>query len=62
LPLILKFAYDKISNVRLNTVIVLKKLSKIINSKENLKDIQSRLDDLKTDNDMDVLNALVDNQ
>ena len=62
MPLILKFSNDKISNVRINTVLVLKKLSKIIKSKENLKDIQSRLDDLKTDNDMDVLNALVDNQ
>ena len=60
--MILKFSNDKISNVRLNTVLVLKKLGKVIKSKDILKEIQSSLDHLKNDQDTDVFNAIVDNE
>jgi hypothetical protein len=59
-PIILKFAKDKISNVRLNTALVLKKIIKIIKSKDVVKEIQTALDELKKDQDVDVTNAIID--
>lgn len=59
-PLLLKLSKDKISNVRMNTAIVLKKISKISKNKEVVKEIYSCLEELKRDTDPDVINALND--
>lgn len=57
LQIVLKLSKDKVSNVRMNSAILLKKISKINKSKEILK----CLDDLNNDNDDDVVYAIMDN-
>jgi hypothetical protein len=56
-----KFSKDKISNVRMNVAILLKKMVKLVKSKDTLKEIQAHIEELKRDTDMDVVNAIHDN-
>jgi hypothetical protein len=56
----LKLSKDKISNVRLNTAMVLQKVMKVIKSKDILKEIQTVLEELKKDQDVDVVNVIID--
>ena len=60
-PYILRLSRDKIGNVRMNCVIILKKMSKISKNRDILKDISSSLDELKRDRDVEVLYAITDN-
>jgi serine/threonine-protein phosphatase 2A regulatory subunit A len=60
-PLVIKSSKDKISNVRMNAAVVLKKLLKIVRSREVLREVQSCCEELKRDIDVDVQNALIDN-
>ena len=59
-PYILKLSRDKIPNIRMNCVIILKKMSKFSKNRETLKDISSSLDELKRDRDIEVVNAIND--
>ena len=59
-PLIVKLAKYKISNVRMNAAFIIKKIYKILNSKELIKEIQMIIEDLRKDSDIDVINALND--
>lgn len=61
LSFILKLSKDKISNVRMNSCFLLKKLSGISRSRDTLHEIKSALEDLRRDPDSDVLNILNDN-
>ena len=60
-PYILRLSRDKIGNVRMNCVIILKKMSKISKNRDILKDISATLDELKRDRDVEVLYAITDN-
>jgi hypothetical protein len=61
LSLLLKLTKDKISNVRMNTAIILKKLVNITSNREVLSEINNCLEELKKDNDQDVINAINQN-
>ena len=58
---ILRLSRDKIANVRMNCVIILKKMNKISKNRDILKDISSTLDELKRDRDVEVIYAITDN-
>ena len=58
---ILRLSRDKIANVRMNCVIILKKMNKISKNRDILKDISATLDELKRDRDVEVLYAITDN-
>jgi hypothetical protein len=45
----------------MNSAIVLKKMLKLVKSREVLREVQTSCDDLKRDTDIDVVNALNDN-
>ena len=60
-PYILKLSRDKIPNIRMNCVIILKKMSKISKNRDILKDISSTLEELKRDRDIEVIYAITDN-
>ncbi len=60
-PYILRLSRDKIGNVRMNCVIILKKMSKVSKNRDILKDISATLDELKRDRDVEVLYAITDN-
>ncbi len=59
-PYLLKLSRDKIPNIRMNCVIILKKMNKVSKNRETLKDISSSLDELKRDRDIEVVNAISD--
>jgi len=46
----------------MNTAIVLQKMAKVIKSKEISKEIQTTLEELKKDQDVDVVNIISDGQ
>jgi hypothetical protein len=60
-PYVMRLSKDKIANIRMNCVIILKKMSKISKNRDILKDISQLLDELKRDRDIDVLYAISDN-
>ena len=57
----MKLGKDKVSNVRMNAAIALKKMLKNIKSKEVIKEVQNAIEEMKRDQDADVVNALNDN-
>jgi len=60
--MILKVCKDKVSNVRMNTAIVIQKMTKVLKYKEILKEIKITLEELKKDKDVDVVNIISDGQ
>jgi hypothetical protein len=60
LPVIHKLSKDSISNIRMNAAVVLKKLSTMTKTKEVISEVNSLLDELKKDTDIDVQNAAID--
>ena len=60
-PYILRLSRDKIANVRMNCVIILKKMNKNSKNRDILKDISSTLEELKRDRDIEVIYAITDN-
>ena len=56
-----KLAKDKVANVRVNAAIILRKMSKKTKNKEILKQINSLMEELKKDKDVEVVNVIVDN-
>ena len=60
-PYVMRLSKDKIANIRMNCVIILKKMNKISKNRDILKDISQLLDELKRDRDIDVLYAISDN-
>ena len=58
---ILRLSRDKIANVRMNCVIILKKMNKNSKNRDILKDISSTLEELKRDRDIEVIYAITDN-
>jgi hypothetical protein len=60
-PLVFRLAKDKVSNVRMNSAGVVKKMLKTVKSKDIMKETLAIHEDLKRDNDIDVINALNDN-
>ena len=60
-PLIIKSTKDKISNVRMNAATVIKKMMRHSKSRDILREIQTSIDELKRDTDIDVVNSLNDN-
>ena len=59
-PYVLRLSKDKIPNIRMNCVIILKKMSKVSKNRDILKEISSLLDELKRDRDIEVVNAISD--
>ena len=59
-PYVLRLSRDKIPNIRMNCVIILKKMSKVSKNRDILKEISSLLDELKRDRDIEVVNAISD--
>jgi len=59
-PLIFKLCRDKISNVRVNAATLLKKMSKLIKSREISREIYVHIEELKRDIDVEVIYALND--
>ncbi len=45
----------------MNSAIVLKKMSRIVKSRDVLREVNSSIDELKRDLDVDVVNAIQDN-
>jgi hypothetical protein len=60
-PFIPKLAKDKVANVRVNAAIILRKMSKKTKNKDILKQINSLMEELKKDKDVEVVNVIVDN-
>ncbi len=60
-PLVIKSSKDKISNIRMNSASVIKKMMRNSKSRDVLRDIQASIEELKRDTDIDVVNALNDN-
>ena len=58
---IVKLAKDKVANVRVNAAILLKRINKKSKNKEILKQINSLMEELKKDKDVEVVNVIVDN-
>jgi hypothetical protein len=58
---VIKSTKDKISNVRMNAASVIKKMMRNSKSRDILREIQSSIEELKRDTDIDVVNALNDN-
>ena len=58
--IVLMLSKDKIANIRMNCVIILKKMSKVSKNRDILKEISSLLDELKRDRDIEVVNAISD--
>lgn len=58
--LIFKLSKDKISNIRMNSACLLKKMLKICKSKDVLKESHSCIEELKRDTDVDVVNIISD--
>lgn len=56
-----KLAKDKVANVRVNAAIILRKMSKKTKNKDILKQINSLMEELKKDKDVEVVNVIVDN-
>jgi serine/threonine-protein phosphatase 2A regulatory subunit A len=59
--LVVRLGKDKISNVRMNAAIILKKMLKHIKSRDVIKEVQVVVDEMERDIDVDVVNALNDN-
>lgn len=60
-PFINKLSSDKIPNVRQNCAAVIKKLSRMSQNKDVIKDCKSLIDELKRDKDLEVVYAINDN-
>lgn len=58
-PFVLKLCKDKTSNIRMNCAMILKKMK--CKSRDVSKEIQSYLEEMKLDKDLDVIYALNDN-
>lgn len=61
LSFIIKLSKDKISNIRMNACLLLKKLNLIFKSRDTLHEIKACLDELRRDPDQDVTNILNEN-
>ena len=55
-PIVIQLCKDRVSNVRMNCAVVLKSIQS--NSKDIMKEVNLAKDELKKDNDIDILNAL----
>ena len=55
-PVLIQLSKDKVSNVRMNCALVLRSIQS--NSKEIMREVNLVKDELKKDNDIDILNAL----
>jgi hypothetical protein len=60
-PIIFRLCRDKISNVRVNAATLLKKMCKVVKSREISREIIIHLEELKRDTDQEVLYAIHDN-
>ena len=61
LSYIIKLSKDKISNIRMNACLLLKKLSLIFKSRDTLHEIKACMDELRRDPDQDVINIMNEN-
>lgn len=59
-PFVFKLAKDKTPNIRMNSAIILKKMTKC-KSKDVAREISNLLDDMKMDKDLEVIYALNNN-
>lgn len=60
IDLIINLSKDKVANIRYNTVIIMKKISKISRNKKINDMIKNRLKELQKDTDIEVIYALND--
>ncbi len=56
LPIVLLLAKDRVSNVRLNSAIILKNVKS--NNKDVMRDVNNMIEELRKDIDLDIINAL----
>lgn len=59
LSLVIKLSKDKVSNLRMLSAVVLRKMAKILKKKESISECKAALEDLKKDKDSDVVSAAV---
>ena len=54
----LKLSEDKVSNLRMISAVVLKKMIKILKKKESIAECKAAIENLKKDRDSDVVTAV----
>ena len=60
LPLVLSMSKDKVGNIRMSSGLILRKMLKTLRSNNNINDARYAIEELRKDEDGDVINILVD--